>query len=78
MRQFQRPSKARMESIKASMRKHNSYLGFLNKGLILNDMAVQALTHDEPVEFTTGPKGATYKITVTPLDSSGVPDMEGV
>lgn len=73
MLQFIFPSKARQASIKASMRKHKSYLGFLNKGLILNDMAVQALKADESVEYITGPKGATYKITVTPLDASGIP-----
>ncbi|AHK11910.1 hypothetical protein CHOED_050 [Vibrio phage CHOED] len=73
MLQFQRPSKDRIERIKADMRKHGSYLGFLNKGLILNDMAVQALRADEPVEYVTGPQGCSYKITVTPLDTSEVP-----
>lgn len=73
---FVRTSKERQQRIIADMRKHNSYLGFLNKGLILNDMAVQALQANEPVEFITGPDGAVYKITVTPLDTSKVPKAE--
>lgn len=73
MLNFIKPSQGRMQRILADMKKHKSYLGFLNKGLILNDMAVQALQANEEVTYTTGGKGTTYRVTVTPLDTSGVP-----